>query len=62
MSGAEYRKLQQVGAGNSFAVTLPKHFATEMGLGKGDFVRIILADSRIIIEPVESREEVAQSA
>jgi hypothetical protein len=46
----EYRKIQPIVGGISFSVILPKSDAINLGLGKGDFVKVRQDGLRIIIE------------
>jgi hypothetical protein len=46
----EIRKVQGLVGETSFSVILPKIFAVNLGIGKGDFVSVYQEDNRIIIE------------
>jgi antitoxin component of MazEF toxin-antitoxin module len=46
----EYRKVQGYVGESSFSVILPKSYATHLGIGKGDFVKVSQEENRIIIE------------
>jgi hypothetical protein len=48
----EYRKIQGIVGEQSFSVVLPKKYAIDLGIGKGDFVRMHQEEGRIIIEKV----------
>jgi anaerobic selenocysteine-containing dehydrogenase len=48
----EYRKIQGIVGEQSFSVVLPKKYAIDLGIGKGDFVRVHQQEGRIIIEKV----------
>jgi hypothetical protein len=48
----EYRKVQGIVGEQSFSVVLPKRYAVDLGIGKGDFVRVHQKEGRIIIEKV----------
>jgi hypothetical protein len=48
----EYRKIQGIVGEQSFSVVLPKKYAIDLGIGKGDFVRVHQEDGRIILEKV----------
>jgi hypothetical protein len=48
----EYRKIQGIVGEQSFSVVLPKKYAIDLGIGKGDFVRVHQREGRIIIEKV----------
>ena len=45
----EYRALTIVG-GTSLNVVLPKQFASDLGLGRGDYVKVSIDGKRIILE------------
>jgi antitoxin component of MazEF toxin-antitoxin module len=45
----EYRTIGVVGSA-SFCVVLPKQYAINLGVGKGDFVKVRQEGERIIIE------------
>jgi hypothetical protein len=46
----EYRKIQSIMRDVSFSIVLPKEYATNLGLKKGEFVKVWFVDSKIIIE------------
>jgi hypothetical protein len=46
----EYRKIQPTVGGISFSVILPKSYAINLGLGKGDFVKVRQEGQSIVIE------------
>ena len=46
----EYRKIQPIVGGISFSVILPKSYAINLGLGRGDFVKVRQEGHRIVIE------------
>ena len=46
----EYRKIQGLVGDQSFSVVLPKSYATDLGIQKGDFVKVIQDGQKIIIE------------
>jgi anaerobic selenocysteine-containing dehydrogenase len=48
----EYRKIQGIVGEQSFSVVLPKKYAIDLGISKGDFVRVHQEEGRIIIEKV----------
>jgi antitoxin component of MazEF toxin-antitoxin module len=49
----EYRKVQGLIGETSFSVILPKHYAINLGIGKGDFVKVHQEDEKIVIEKVK---------
>lgn len=50
MDGLEYRKIQGLVGDQSFCVVLPKKYALDLGISKGDFVKVIQVGNKIIIE------------
>jgi len=50
MTDIEYRKVQGLVGDQSFSIVLPKSYAIQLGIGKGDFVKVIQEEDRIIIE------------
>ncbi len=48
----EFRKVQSIAHDRSLGITIPKRYAKTLGIGKGDFVRIVSESNRIIIERV----------
>jgi hypothetical protein len=46
----EYRKVQGLIGETSFSVILPKEYAIDIGLGKGDFVKVRKEANSLIIE------------
>jgi formylmethanofuran dehydrogenase subunit D len=46
----EYRKVQGLVGEHSFSIVLPKNYAVNLGIGKGDFVKVHQDDGRIVIE------------
>jgi AbrB family looped-hinge helix DNA binding protein len=49
----EYRKIQGIMGDVSFSIVLPKEYATNLGLKKGEFVKVWLVDGKIIIEKAD---------
>ena len=49
----EYRKIQGLVGDHSFSLVLPKIFATDLGIQKGDFVKVYRNGKTMIIEKVE---------
>ena len=45
-----YRKIQGIVGDQSLSVILPKSYAVNLGIGKGDFVKIHQEEGKIIIE------------
>jgi bifunctional DNA-binding transcriptional regulator/antitoxin component of YhaV-PrlF toxin-antitoxin module len=48
-----YRRIQGIVGEQSFSVILPKSFAINLGIGKGDFVKVRLEGQRITIEKAD---------
>jgi antitoxin component of MazEF toxin-antitoxin module len=48
-----YRKVQGLVGETSFAIILPKECALNIGLGKGEFVKVHQEDQKIIIEKAQ---------
>jgi hypothetical protein len=46
----EYRKDQGLVGEKSFSIVLPKSYAIQLGIGKGDFVKVSQEENRIVIE------------
>jgi hypothetical protein len=46
----EVRKVQGLVGEQSFSIVLPKQYATNLQIGKGDFVKVIQQDNKIIVE------------
>jgi hypothetical protein len=46
----QYRKVQGIMGEHSFSIVLPKQYALDVGIGKGDSVKVIHDLERIIIE------------
>jgi len=46
----EYRKVQGLVGETSFSIVLPKVYAINLGIAKGDFVKVSVSGSRMIIE------------
>jgi AbrB family looped-hinge helix DNA binding protein len=50
MTDIEYRKVQGLLGDQSFSIVLPKSYAIQLGIGKGDSVKVSQEGDRIIIE------------
>ena len=46
----EYRKVQGLVGEQSFSIVLPKTYAVNLGIQKGNFVKVFQDDEKIIIE------------
>lgn len=44
----EYRKIQELIGESSFSIILPKKYATDIGLDKGDFVKVRKIDASVL--------------
>jgi AbrB family looped-hinge helix DNA binding protein len=55
----QIESLQMVGhpslGQQSFSIVLPKAYAINLGIGKGDYVKVSQDDGKIIIEKIEER-------
>jgi hypothetical protein len=49
-NAVEYRKIQTILGDVSFSVVLPKSYAMNIGLKKGDFVKVRQEYQKIVIE------------
>jgi len=50
MNDIQYRKVQGLLGEQSFSIVLPRSYAIQLGIGKGDFVKVSQEENRIIIE------------
>jgi hypothetical protein len=50
MNISEYRKVQGLVGEQSFSIILPKQYAVNLGIGKGDFVKVSQEENKIIVE------------
>jgi len=48
----QVRRVQALTGERSFTLVFPKHFATELGVGKGDFLKCYIDGNRLIAEKV----------
>jgi antitoxin component of MazEF toxin-antitoxin module len=46
----QFRKVQGLIGETSFSVILPKEYALNLGIGKGDFVKVKQEENKIVIE------------
>jgi AbrB family looped-hinge helix DNA binding protein len=49
-SPKEFRKVNGLVGESSFSIVLPKSYAVDLGIGKGDFVMVTKIDKKIIVE------------
>lgn len=45
-----YRRIQGLVGNQSFCLVLPKSYAINLGIGKGDFVKVCQEGEKIVIE------------
>lgn len=50
----EFRKIQGLIGETSFSIILPKQFAINLGIGKGDFVKVYQYEDSIIIKKAQN--------
>jgi len=46
----EVRRIQALTGERSFTLVFPKQFATELGVGRGDFVKCRIDSGRLVVE------------
>jgi bifunctional DNA-binding transcriptional regulator/antitoxin component of YhaV-PrlF toxin-antitoxin module len=46
----EYRKIQGLVGESSFSIILPKEYALNIGISRGDFVKVHQEGNKIVIE------------
>jgi hypothetical protein len=46
----EVRRIQALAGERSFTLVFPKQFATELGVGRGDFVKCRIHSGRLVVE------------
>jgi hypothetical protein len=49
----EIRRVQALTGERSFTFVLPKSFAIELGIGKGDFLKCHVENNRLVVEKME---------
>ena len=49
----EFRKIQAIHGNSTLILVLPKDFALELKIGKGDYVKCKVRDSQLIVEKAE---------
>jgi hypothetical protein len=50
----EIRKVQALTGERSFTLVFPKQFATELGAGRGDFVKCRIGSGRLVVEKMNT--------
>ena len=48
--GIEVRRIQALTKERSYTLVFPKQFATELGVGRGDFVKCRIDNGRLVVE------------
>jgi len=46
----ELRRVQALRGERSFTIVLPKEFAVQLGIGKGDFLKCLVDGKRLVVE------------
>jgi hypothetical protein len=49
----EVRRVQSLQGEKSFTIVLPKEFAVQLGIGKGDFLKCLVDRNRLIVEKMQ---------
>jgi bifunctional DNA-binding transcriptional regulator/antitoxin component of YhaV-PrlF toxin-antitoxin module len=49
----EVRRVQSLQGEKSFTIVLPKEFAIQLGIGKGDFLKCLVDGKRLIVEKMQ---------
>ncbi len=49
----EVRRVQSLQGEKSFTIVLPKEFAVQLGIGKGDFLKCLVDGKKLIVEKME---------
>ena len=50
IGGISYRKIQSIVGDTSFSLVLPKKYALNLGIKKGDFVKVIERKGEIVVQ------------
>jgi hypothetical protein len=50
----ELRRVQALHGERSFTIVLPKNFAVQLGIGKGDFLKCLVDGNRLIVEKIQT--------
>ena len=56
----QVRKVQGLVGEQSFSIVLPKHYATNLQIGKGDYVIVTQRDNKIVIEKAQIDENIEE--
>jgi bifunctional DNA-binding transcriptional regulator/antitoxin component of YhaV-PrlF toxin-antitoxin module len=49
----EVRRVQSLQGEKSFTIVLPKEFAVQLSIGKGDFLKCLVDGKRLIVEKMQ---------
>jgi hypothetical protein len=49
----ELRRVQALHGEKSLTIVLPKNFAVQLGIGKGDFLKCLVENNRLIVEKMQ---------
>ena len=49
----EVRRVQSLQGEKSFTIVLPKEFAVQLGIGKGDFLKCLVDNNKLIVEKMK---------
>jgi hypothetical protein len=49
----ELRRVQALHGEKSLTIVLPKNFAVQLGIGKGDFLKCLVDKNRLIVEKMQ---------
>jgi bifunctional DNA-binding transcriptional regulator/antitoxin component of YhaV-PrlF toxin-antitoxin module len=55
MNSIEHHRIQGLVGEQSFGLILPKQYAINLGIRKGDFVKVWLEENKIIIEKASNK-------
>ncbi|HEY9492978.1 MAG TPA: hypothetical protein VIP56_13405 [Nitrososphaeraceae archaeon] len=55
MNSIEHRRIQGLVGEQSFSLISPKQYAINLGIRKGDFVKVWLEENKIIIEKASNK-------
>jgi bifunctional DNA-binding transcriptional regulator/antitoxin component of YhaV-PrlF toxin-antitoxin module len=53
----EIRKIQALTGDRSLTLVFPKHFAQQLGVEKGDFLKCHVEDSRLIVQRLDTDKQ-----
>jgi bifunctional DNA-binding transcriptional regulator/antitoxin component of YhaV-PrlF toxin-antitoxin module len=58
MNSIEHHRIQGLVGEQSFSLILPKQYAINPGIRKGDFVKVWLEENKIIIEKASNKNSI----